>query len=285
MKIISLFRQQRPVFSFEVFPPKRDGDVASLYRCFEELEVLKPDFISVTYGAGGSNKGMHFEVNTQLLKMGITPLAHFTCVGHDRASIAEQLRRLEDAGVENILALRGDPPKGADRFERPVDGFGHADELIAFIKSKFKFCVGAACYPEVHPEASGLGADLANLKRKADAGADFLMTQMFFDNAAYARFVADCRSVGIAQPIMPGVMPVLTPKFFSRDWGVRIPAELKQAIQGAPDAQEAERRGIEFAVRQCRALLAMRAPGLHLYAMNKAAASLKIHEALKAPQP
>src|ERR1019366_1981810 len=147
MKIINLFSQNRPVYSFEVFPPKRDGDVASLYQCFEELKVLKPDFISVTYGAGGSNKGMHFEVNTQLLKMGITPLAHFTCVGHDRSSITEQLKRLEDSGVENILALRGDPPKGVEHFERPADGFGHADELIAFIKSKFKFCVGAACYP------------------------------------------------------------------------------------------------------------------------------------------
>jgi len=134
MKITSLFGPKRPVFSFEVFPPQRDGDLQSLYRCFEELQTLKPDYISVTYGAGGSNMGMHFEVNTHLLKMGITPLAHFTCVGHSKASITEQLTRLQDAGVENVLALRGDPPKGASRFEKPLDGFGHADELIAFCK-------------------------------------------------------------------------------------------------------------------------------------------------------
>ncbi len=281
MKITSLFGPKRPVFSFEVFPPKRDGDLQSLYRCFEELQTLKPDFISVTYGAGGSNMGMHFEVNTHLLKMGITPLAHFTCVGHSKASITEQLTRLQDAGVENVLALRGDPPKGASRFEKPLDGFGHADELIAFIKSKFKFCVGAACYPEVHPEAPGLGEDLANLSRKVKAGAEFLMTQMFFDNHSYVQFVKDCRSIGIAAPIMPGVMPVLTPKFFARDWGARIPEGFRHDIERAATPAEAESRGIDFAVKQCQGLLAAGAPGIHIYAMNKASASLKIHAALR----
>src|SRR5580692_5679003 len=137
MKIRELFKLGRPLRSFEVFPPKRDGDVESLYRCFEELRPLKPDFISVTYGAGGSNAGLHYEISAKLTRMGITPLAHFTCVGHSRDSIRAQLDRLRDAGVENILALRGDPPKGEAKFERPKDGFGYASELVEFIKEHY----------------------------------------------------------------------------------------------------------------------------------------------------
>jgi methylenetetrahydrofolate reductase (NADPH) len=282
MRIRDLFNLGRPVFSFEVFPPKREGDFSSLYRCFEELAPLKPDFISVTYGAGGSNIGAHFEVNTRLLQMGITPLAHFTCVGHDKDSIRRQLDSLWQAGVRNVLALRGDPPKGAAKFEPAPGGFSGAAELIAFIKAHYDFCVGAACYPEIHPESRSLGDDLANLSSKTGAGAEFLMTQMFFDNQAYFRFVALCRSIGIAAPIMPGVWPVLNPKFFTaRDWGVRYPEGFRKSIEAAADAASAEAAGLAFAVRQCRELLAHGAPGLHLYAMNKAKASLQIHKELK----
>lgn len=280
MKIKDLFGLGRPVMSFEVFPPKRDGDVESLYRTFEELRPVKPDYISVTYGAGGSNKGLHYEINAHLQKTGITALAHFTCVGHSRASIAEQLDRLRDAGIQNILALRGDPPAGATKFERPADGFGYANELVEFIRSRYDFCIGVACYPEVHPDAPTAEADLANLKKKVDAGADFIMTQMFFDNASYFAFVERARAAGITLPIMPGIMPVLTPKFFAREWGIKIPAGFKEGFTGT-DAAADEAHGIRFAASQCQGLLEGKAPGLHLYTMNKAAASLKIHAALK----
>ncbi len=281
MKISSLFSLGRPTRSFEVFPPKRDGDVESIYRAFDELRPLKPDYISVTYGAGGSNAGLHYEINAQLEKSGIPALAHFTCVGQSKDQIAAQLEKLAAAGVQNVLALRGDPPKGAEKFERPKDGFGYADELIAFIKGRFDFCIGAACYPEVHPEAESAASDLENLRRKVDAGADFLVTQMFFDNAAYFRFLEAIRSAGIKLPVIPGIMPVLTPKFFAREWGVKFPQGFKEGFTGQ-DAEADEAYGIEFAARQCRELLAQGAPGLHLYTMNKAQASLKIYKALGA---
>jgi methylenetetrahydrofolate reductase (NADPH) len=283
MKIKDLLKLGRPTRSFEVFPPKRDGDVESLYRCFEELRPLRPDFISVTYGAGGSNAGLHYEINAHLIKMGITPLAHFTCVGHSKDSIKEQLDRLRDAGVENVLALRGDPPKGAEKFERHPDGFGYASELVAFIKSRYDFCIGVAGYPEVHPEAAGEAEDLQMLKKKVEAGADFITTQFFFDNADYAAFVGRVRQAGMGLPVVPGIWPVLTPKFFARDWGVKIPAALRASIEAAAGPEETEARGIAFAVGQCRGLLKLGAPGIHLYAMNKAQASLKIYAALEAP--
>jgi len=281
MKIRDLFSMARPLRSFEVFPPKRDGDVESLYRCFEELRPLKPDFISVTYGAGGTNAGLHYEISAHLIKMGITPLAHFTCVGHSKAQIREQLDRLKGAGVENILALRGDPPKGSLRFEKPEDGFGHASELVEFIREHYDFCIGVAGYPELHPEAESADSDLKYLKRKAEAGADFITTQFFFSNADYAAFVTRLRTVRIHIPVIPGVMPVLTPKFFARDWGVKIPPALREAVESASSPEEAEARGIAFAAEQCKGLLRLGTPGLHLYAMNKAQASLKIYEALE----
>jgi methylenetetrahydrofolate reductase (NADPH) len=281
MKIIDLLKLGRPTRSFEVFPPKRDGDVALLYRCFEELRPLKPDFISVTYGAGGTNAGLHYEINARLYKMGIPPLAHFTCVGHSRDAIREQLDRLQAAGVENILALRGDPPKGSEKFERPSGGFGYASELVEFIKSHYDFCIGVAGYPETHPEAKSADEDLKMLKKKVDAGADFITTQLFFNNADYAAYVAKIRQLGVNLPVIPGIMPVLSPKFFARDWGVRFPKGFRESIEQAPDSAAAEVLGVSFAVEQCRGLLKLGAPGIHLYAMNKAQACLKIYDALE----
>lgn len=280
MKIKTLFGHGRPTRSFEVFPPKRDGDVTSLYRCFEDLKALKPDFISVTYGAGGSNAGLHFEINEKLVKMGITPLAHFTCVGHNKATIKEQLDRLRDAGVENVLALRGDPPRGASHFERPEGGFAYASELVAFIKSHYDFCIGVAGYPETHPEAKSREEDLKHLKEKVEAGADFITTQLLFDNQHYLGYVQSLKEMGLTLPVIPGVMPVLSPKFFARDWGVGFPSGFRESIESAPSPEEAERRGIAFAVKQCWELLHLDAPGLHLYAMNKAKASLEIYEGM-----
>lgn len=281
MPIANLFRPGKTVLSFEVFPPKRDGDVESLYRAFDELAPLRPDYISVTYGAGGSNVGLHYEINARLVRLGITPLAHFTCVGQGKDAIRGQLDRLWEAGVRNILALRGDPPKGAERFRPHPEGFVYASELVAFIKEHYGFCVGAACYPETHPEAKSPADDLANLARKTKAGADFLVSQMFFDNEAYFGFVKRCRAAGISAPIQPGVMPVQSPKFFERDWGVAVPPALRESIAASPDHDAAASRGLEFAVTQCRELLVRGAPGLHLYIMNKVRPARAILEALE----
>jgi methylenetetrahydrofolate reductase (NADPH) len=258
-----------PVFSLEVFPPKREGDVDALYRVFDALVPLKPDYISVTYGAGGSNVGLHFEITRRLIQLGITPLPHFTCVGQGRDQIRAQLDRLAEAGVKNILALRGDPPKGESGFRPHSDGFAYASDLVAFIRSRYDFCVGAAFYPEKHPEALDAASDLAALKRKVDAGADFLNSQMFFDNAAYFKFVAKARAAGIKVPMAPGVNPVTSAKFFNRDFGVSYPPGFREGFQGL-DAAADQERGLAFAVKQCRGLLEGGAPGLHLYIMNRA---------------
>jgi methylenetetrahydrofolate reductase (NADPH) len=278
-QIAALFQASRPVLSFEVFPPKKEGDVEALYKVFDQLKPLRPDYISVTYGAGGSNKGMAFQIAAYLLKIGITPLAHFTCVGHDKASIGDQLDELWSLGVRNILALRGDPLRGQDKFVAPKDGFGHANELVSFIKERHDFCLGVAAYPETHPDAVSAEKDLFYLKQKLDAGADFANTQMFFDNAAYFDFVARARSYGVKQPIIPGVMPVLTPKFFARDWGVAIPLELKTGLGAEPSPEGAE-HGLSFCIRQCQELLHGGAPGIHLYTMNKAETAAKVWASL-----
>lgn len=279
MTIAALFQAGRPVLSFEVFPPKKEGDVEALYKVFDQLKPLKPDYISVTYGAGGTNKGMAFQISAYLLKMGIAPLAHFTCVGHDKVSVADQLDELWGLGVRNILALRGDPPQGQTTFVAHKDGFAYANELVAFIKKRHPFCVGVAAYPEVHSDAVSADTDLFYLKQKLDAGADFANTQMFFDNEAYFRFVARARAYGINQPIVAGVMPVLTPKFFTREWGVSIPPALKAGLGTEPGPQGAE-FGLGFCIEQCKQLLAGGAPGIHLYTMNKAETAAKVWAAL-----
>jgi methylenetetrahydrofolate reductase (NADPH) len=280
MTIAALFKVGRPVLSLEVFPPQKEGDVEALYKVFDELRPLQPAYISVTYGAGGANKGMAFQIAAYLLKIGITPLTHFTCVGHDRAAIADQLDELWGLGVRDILALRGDPPQGQAKFTAPKDGFAHANELVAFIKARHDFCVGVAAYPETHPEAVSAEKDLFYLKQKLDAGADFANTQMFFDNALYFRLLERARAAGITQPIVPGVMPVRTPKFFARDWGAAIPAELKAGI-GPEPGPEGAAFGLKFCIDQCRQLLKGGAPGIHLYTMNKAETASKVWAAIK----
>jgi methylenetetrahydrofolate reductase (NADPH) len=280
MPIAALFKTGRPVLSFEVFPPKKEGDVEALYKVINELKPLQPAYISVTYGAGGSNKGLAFQIAAYLLKVGITPLTHFTCVGHDKTSVAEQLDELWDIGVRDILALRGDPPQGESKFTAPKDGFAHANELVSFIKARHDFCVGVAAFPETHPEALSAEKDLFYLKQKLDAGADFANTQMFFDNAAYFRLLERAKAAGISKPIVPGVMPVLTPKFFARDWGVAIPASLKAGL-GSEPGPEGTAFGLQFCIDQCRQLLDGGAPGIHLYTMNKAETASKVWAAIK----
>lgn len=283
MSIASQFESGQPVLSLEVFPPKREGDVEALYRVFDEIAPLKPAYVSVTYGAGGSNVGLHYDITVRLIKLGITPLPHFTCVGQGRAQIREQLDRLRDAGVRDILALRGDPPRpapgqGPAKFAPHPDGFAHASDLVAFIREHYDFCVGAAFYPEKHPEAADAESDLAYLKAKVDAGADFLNSQMLFDNAAYFDFAARARAAGIRVPLVPGVMPVTSAKFFNRDFGVGYPAGFREGF-GGDEAADRE-HGLAFAEGQCRELLRGGVPGLHLFIMNRADTARRIWKAL-----
>ncbi len=280
MLIADLFKLDLPVLSLEVFPPKREGDVDALYRVFDEIAPLKPAYVSVTYGAGGTNVGLHFDITTRLLKMGITPLPHFTCVGQSKEQIKTQLQRLRDAGVENILALRGDPPQGVTKFERHPDGFAYASELIMYIREHFDFCVGAAFYPEKHPEAPDPEFDLRMLKGKVDAGAHFLNSQMFFDNQAYLDFVRRAQGVGITVPLVPGIMPVSNAKFFNRDFGVSYPAGFREGFL-ENDIEKDKEFGFNFAAAQCQGLLGAGAPGIHLYIMNKAEPARRVWAAIK----
>lgn len=279
--IKDLFAQPQPVLSLEVFPPKREGDVDALYAVFDQIAPLMPAYVSVTYGAGGTNVGLHYDITVRLIQLGITPLPHFTCVGQSKAQIKEQLDRLRDAGVRNILALRGDPPKGAEKFEKHPDGFGYANELVAFIKENYDFCVGAAFYPEKHPEATDPEADLQHLKAKVDAGADFLNSQMIFDNRAYFSFVAKAKAAGIQVPMVPGIMPVTSLKFFARDFGVSYPQGYREGFRGE-DAAADKAHGLAFAAEQCRELLQGGAPGVHLYIMNKAETAQALWHAIHA---
>ena len=284
MRIRDLFSAGRLVFSFEFFPPKDEAGTESLARTIrEDLRPLGPSFVSVTYGAGGSTRDRTVALVGRIRReFGIEAMAHLTCVGASRGEIALVLDRLQASGIENVLALRGDPPKGEDGFQ-PVDGgFRYASELTSFVRSRWGFCVGGACYPEKHVEAPDPETDLGNLKRKVEAGAEFLITQLFFDNADYFAFVRRARAAGIVLPIVPGIMPVANldqVKRFTAMCGARIPAPLLARLEESPG--EAARIGVEHATAQCRDLLARGAPGIHFYTLNKSAATREIFQALR----
>jgi methylenetetrahydrofolate reductase (NADPH) len=296
MRIAERLRHKRPVFSFEFFPPKTEKGEASLLRSLERLAPLQPDFVSVTYGAGGSTRARTQEVVARIKRdFGIEAMAHLTCVGSTRDEIAGVLDALGAAGVTNVLALRGDPPQGSDRFEATAGGFRWASELVEFIAARGDFCVGAACYPEVHPEAQGPAADLQNLQRKVDAGAQFLITQLFFDNARYREFETTARRAGIEVPIVAGIMPVTNVAQidrFTKMCGATIPDPLRRRLAEAEgDAQEVFWTGVSYAAHQCRELLFPpshdpfgRAPpgvsGIHFYTLNKSPATRAIFQIL-----
>ena len=274
MKIRERFGQERPLFSFEFFPPKDDRGVDALFDTVANLKPLGPAFVSVTYGAGGSTREKTVAITRRIKReAGIEAMAHLTCVGHGRDEIGALLEEYEDAGIENIMALRGDPPRGDTEFVPHPEGFAHANELIAFIRQRKDFCIGGAGYPEVHPEASSPEEDLDNLKRKIDAGADFVVTQLFFDERDYFEFVSRARSRGIVTPIVPGVMPVTNTaqiKRFTQMCGATIPGPLLAKLEAVTgDANAVVEVGIEHATRQCRALLDGGAPGIHFYTLNR----------------
>ncbi len=288
MRIRDLFGKGKPVFSFEFFPPKDDAGTEALVRVItEDLKPLGPSFVSVTYGAGGSTRDRTLALVGRIKRdLGIEAMAHLTCVGASQKEISAVLDRLDAMGIENVLALRGDPPQGETAF-RPVDGgFSHASELAAFVRANWLFCIGGACYPEGHPEVRGdLAKGIEHLKWKVAAGAEFLITQLFFDAQEYRSFVALAWAAGIRVPILPGIMPVTNlaqVKRFTSMCGAHIPEDLLARLEEADGDPEAVARvGIAHATAQCRTLLALGAPGIHFYTLNKSAATREIFRSLR----
>jgi methylenetetrahydrofolate reductase (NADPH) len=274
--------------SIEFFPPKDEAGVEALRQTALALKRMAPDFVSVTYGAGGSTRQRTAQVSGLLrAEFGYTVMPHLTCVGHSRSELDEIADKIHGDGFRNIMTLRGDPPKGSSEFRATVDGLRHADELVTLLKGRHSdFCLGVGGYPEKHPEAPSAGIDLANLKRKVDAGADFVTTQLFFDNEAYYRFVDRCRAVGILVPIVPGIMPVLSLKQiqrFTAMCGTSLPQALTRRLEAAGDVAEiVEAVGIDWALSQIRDLLGHGAPGYHLYILNRAKSALALAAGLAA---
>ena len=286
MRISDILRTDRRAVSFEFFPPKDDAGFASLFATIEALKALDPSYVSVTYGAGGSTRRRTVELVKRIKhEIGIESMAHLTCVGANRDEIDSVLDNLAAAGLENVLPLRGDPPKGESEFVPPPGGFRYANELVAFIRERHSFCLGGACYPETHPEAASVEADLDNLKRKVDAGVDFLITQLFFDNDDYLRFRERAVAAGVRVPILAGIMPILNVKQikrFTRMCGASLPNALRQKIEAVEDDAEAVRQvGIYHATRQCENLLREGVPGIHFYTLNRSTATRAIYQSIK----
>ncbi|HEY5228063.1 MAG TPA: methylenetetrahydrofolate reductase [NAD(P)H] [Opitutaceae bacterium] len=283
-----LFSQRRPLRSIEFFPPKDDAGVEALRKTAAALKSMAPDFASVTYGAGGSTRQRTAQVSNLLKsEFGYTVMPHLTCVGHTRAELNEIADRIHADGFRNIMTLRGDPPKGATEFTATADGLRYANELVTLLKERHTdFCLGVGGYPEKHPEAPSPQADLENLKRKVDAGADFVTTQLFFDNEAYYRFVDRCVEAGITVPIVPGIMPVLSLKQiqrFTTMCGTSLPATLTRRLEAAGEVSDVvEAVGIDWALGQIRDLLGRGAPGYHLYILNRANSALSLAAGLAA---
>ncbi|MBJ6764335.1 methylenetetrahydrofolate reductase [NAD(P)H] [Myxococcaceae bacterium JPH2] len=288
MKIRNRLNPSQPCFSFEFFPPKTDEGVASLLRTLEDLAPLEPGFVSVTYGAGGSTRDRTVELVTRIKQQtGIEAMAHLTCVGHTRDELRDLLGRLAASKVENVLVLRGDPPQGQTAYEPTAGGFRYAEELVQFIQEEdFNFCLGGACYPEGHPETSSRDEDLKHLKAKVDAGLDFVVTQLFFDNAFYFDFVERARRVGINVPIVPGIMPITNyeqVQRFTRMCGATVPMRLALQLERVKDQPDAlVQLGVAHATVQCMELLSRGVPGLHFYTLNKSPATRMIVSALRA---
>jgi len=286
LKIQELFSKKKHVLSFELSAP-RDGNVDALFKTVEDLKKLRPDYISITYGAGGSSRDMTFGIAVRLKAEGTLPLMHFTCVGHSRLEIKTLLDQVKAAGIENILALRGDPPKGQSSFVPAPDGFRYANELVQFIRDEgYDFSLGVAGYPEKHPEAKDFEEDLQNLKRKVDAGGQFIVTQLYFDNRDYFRYVQRVREMKITVPVQPGIW-LLTDyaqtKRICDLCGAKIPLEIAARMEMVKDNREKMAQiGIEYATRQCDELLAKGVPGIHFYVLNKSHVVQAVLENLKA---
>jgi methylenetetrahydrofolate reductase (NADPH) len=290
MRISQLLEQRRPVFSFEFFPPKTDEGQRTLEGTLEVLKDDQPDYVSVTYGAGGTTRNRTVEITKTIKQdLQIEAMAHLSCVGEPAQRLVEILGEIDSAGIENVLALRGDPPRGATEWQPHPGGLSYSVELIRLIRESFDFCVGAACFPEVHPDAADRASDLRYAREKVEAGAAFLITQLFFDNELYFDFVEDARAAGIETPIIPGIMPITNYgqiKRFTEMCGASIPEELGAQLDGRADDPEAVAElGVAYATLQCSDLLARGAPGIHFYTLNRSPATRAILAALRAAHP
>jgi methylenetetrahydrofolate reductase (NADPH) len=282
VRVSELFDRGRPVFSFEFFPPKTAKGFAALYRTVAELEPLHPDFVSVTWGAGGSTRRKTVDLVIQIQReLGIAAMAHLSCIGSTPEELAKTLDLLSAWGVQNVLALGGDRPPD---YQPPRGAFTYANELVGFIRSRWDFCLGGASYPETHPAAPSPEVDLANLVRKVEAGADFLITQLFFDNDDYFGFVERARRAGIGVPIIPGIMPIISVASIRRMAslsGAKLPRELQERLSPAEyDDELTLKLGVEWATLQCRQLLEQGAPGIHFYTLNRSPATRRVFRSL-----
>lgn len=285
-----LERRREPMFSFEFFPPKTDEGVTQLFEAISHLRELEPTFVSVTYGAGGSVRTRTVDLVARIRReLDIEPVAHLTCVDATVDDLNEILEGLRGAGIDNVLALRGDAPDGVERFTPTAGGLAYGNELIELITGRYDFCVGSACYPEKHPESADADEDVRSAKRKEDAGASYLITNLFFDNPMYFDFVARARAAGVSVPIIPGIMPVTNVgqiRRFTSKIGASIPDALLDALRSREDDPEAVLQlGVAWATLQCAELLAGGAPGVHFFTMNRSPATRAILSALRAARP
>jgi len=291
MRIDEILTTPSPCFSFEFFPPKTDEGQRALEGALGELKKDNPDYVSVTYGAAGSTRDRTVEVTKWIKEdLGVEAMAHLSCVGEPVDRLREILDEVAAAGVENVLALRGDPPRGEVDWKPHPEGLESSVELIELIRARYDFCIGATCFPEVHPEAPDLEHDLRYTKRKVDSGASFLITQLFFENEDYFRFVERAREFGIDVPIIAGIMPITNfeqVKRFTTMCGASIPVALFEQLEARQqEGDEAVTElGVAYATLQCADLLERGAPGIHFYTLNKSPATRAILSALKAWQP
>jgi len=285
-----LARADRPTFSFEFFPPKTEEGLANLFDAVSELRPLTPDFVSVTYGAGGSTRHKTIEIVSRIKEeYGIEAMPHFTCVDSTVDDLRDTLNEMARVGIDNVLALRGDPPAGQEQWVQAEGGLEYSRELVALIQADYDLSIGAACFPETHIHATSPEDDLRHLKAKVDAGARFLITQLFFDNAAYFDFVSRARAIGIGVPIIPGILPIANIKQLERITslcGATIPRRLARELnarRGQPDA--VHDFGVAYATLQCADLLAGGAPGIHFYTLNRSPATRAILSSLRILRP
>jgi len=286
MHLRDIFEQHWPSVSFEYFPPKSDEAADTLYNNVRELERLRPSFVTVTFGAGGSTRHLTEQVVFRLNReSAITTIPHLTCVNASREDIHTILENYQQRGIRNVVALRGDPPPGMTRYEPPPDGFRFATELVSFVREHFpRLGIAVAGYPEGHPETPDRLQELRHLKEKVDAGADCIITQLFFDNRDYWDFVQRCELEGIRVPVIAGIMPVQSLSGLKRMTslcGARIPASMLRLLSRVQDDPEGVRRaGIHWATEQCRDLFDQNVRGIHLYTLNTSDATRRIYENL-----
>ncbi len=293
MRIDELLTQDErlPLFSFEFFPPKSPTGEENLKQALRQLEPLNPDYVSVTYGAGGTTGETTIEIVSHLKEdFGIEAMAHFTCVNATTDELRSTLDRMRDAGVENVLALRGDPPQGAERWTKTEGGLEFSRELVELIRDEYpEFAIGGAAFPETHIHASSPEDDIRYLKEKVEAGMQFLITQLFFDNAHYFDFVERARDAGVDVPIIPGVMPITSYEGIKRMTtlsAAELPPALERELAARKDDADAiQDLGVSYATLQCAELLAGGAPGIHFITLNRSPATRAILAALRLMQP